>query len=1031
MRAILYLMFAFLCFAMVPTMTAQQYFGRNKPNYTRFDFQVHQSNNFEIYHYLENREYLQQFADWAEQWYAMHQRILQDTIVQKNPLILYNNHADFQQTNTIFGSISVGTGGVTEAFKNRVIMPIAMSNQQTFHVLGHELVHAFQYNMVINGDSTNLNNIANLPLWLVEGLAEYMSIGGIDANTAMWMRDAVLHNDVPSIENLNNPRYFPYRYGHAFWVFLTGMYGDEVVRPFYIATAKYGFDNACVVVLGMTRQDLSRLWEGTIKSHFGKFVEVIPDSKTESTNRAANRVKGQKDRTYGTRLISQDNAGRMNISPVVSPNGRYVIFLSEKDIFGIDLFLADANTGDIIRKIASTAKDGHLDDFDFIESAGTWSPRSDQFAFVAFKKGKQVLVIKNAETGKTVEEISMKGVPAFTNPAWSPDGRKIAFTGLVQGQVDLYTYDLRTERVEQLTNDPYSEMHPHWSPDGTLIIFATDELSYEKGRKNGKFTFNLAELDMASLQSKHIDVFPGADNLNPMYDSEGNILFLSDRDGFRNIYKYDVATKKVFRRTDLFTGVSGITPYAPAMSIERRRDRVFFMHYLKNSYSIYRARPEDFIFEEEDPNVVDFTAATLPRVNPALRSVVDAQLSEADRIASEMLQTFLTPKPYRPKFKLDYLGGNTGVGIGNNAFGTTTGLLGGVDLLFSDILGNNQFFSTIAMNGEVTDIGGQLTYLNRKRRLNWGATLSHVPFRQVAGGYLGIDTIPGSGGFIADRFIFQFNRIFEQRVGLFTQYPFSQILRVEGGASAFRYSNRIDVFNNYYDGFGRLVFQERERQGAAPPFALFTAQAALVGDNSFFGLTAPLRGHRFRLGADQYWGEFNFTSATADFRVYRFLKPIGLAFRVMHYGRYGEGGNRLFPFYVGSPWFMRGFNSNVTEELLVANGQSFDQLLGSKMAVGNFEIRIPFTGPKQLALIKSNFLFSDLNFFVDAGAAWFDFEQFNPSADSGLPEVKPVFSAGASLRINVFGAMVVEPYYAYPLLKNSRFVFGLNILPGW
>ncbi|MCB0582173.1 MAG: hypothetical protein KDD10_23035, partial [Phaeodactylibacter sp.] len=130
-----------------------QYFGRNKANYETFDFKVYQSPHFEIYNYLDNPERLKEYTEEAERWYEMHQRVLADTIKGRNPIILYNNHADFQQTNAISGSIGVGTGGVTEALKNRVVLPLAMSHQQSHHVLGHELVHAFQYNMILNGDS--------------------------------------------------------------------------------------------------------------------------------------------------------------------------------------------------------------------------------------------------------------------------------------------------------------------------------------------------------------------------------------------------------------------------------------------------------------------------------------------------------------------------------------------------------------------------------------------------------------------------------------------------------------------------------------------------------------------------------------------------------------------------------------------------------------------------------------------------------------------------------------------------------------
>ncbi|MBK7870075.1 MAG: PD40 domain-containing protein [Saprospiraceae bacterium] len=1049
-----------------------QYFGRNKVNYETFDFKVHQSEHFEIYNYLQNQENLTQFAEWAEQWYQMHQNVLKDTILSKNPLILYNNHADFQQTNAIFGQVGVGTGGVTEAFKNRVILPFAMSNQQTFHVLGHELVHAFQYNMVINGDSTNLNNIGNLPLWLVEGLAEYMSIGSVDAHTAMWMRDAVLHDKVPTIKDLENPNFFPYRYGQAFWAFLTGLYGDEVIEPFYKTVAKFGFEAACPIVLNMSQENLSELWVSTLKTRFASFLG------------------DKKERFVGTKLLSSENAGRMNISPVLSPNGRYIIFLSEKDLFGIDLFLADATKGEIIRKVASTTRDGHLDDFDYIESAGTWSPDGERFAFVAFGKGRNILVIKEAQTGKTVDEIAVEGVRAFTNPAWSPDGKTIVFSGLEEGQVDLYSLNVRTKKVEQLTNDPYSEMHPHWSADGNKILFATDELSFERGRRDGKWSFNLAEFEITSRQTNHIQVFPDADNLNPMYDTDGNIWFLSNRDGFRNIYKYEPASGKVFQMTDMLTGVSGITHYAPAMSIDRRRNRIAYMYYAGNSYIIYRAKTEDFLNKEVDPNDVNFDAATLPRVNRQASNIVDAQLADLDQNTRNIAS--LTEQKYKPKFRLDYVGGSTGVGT-NNAFGTQTGLVGGVDLLFGDILGNNQLFTSASLNGEITDFAGSVSYLFRKHRLNWGAIASHVPYRSFGYGGTQVEerTIGGvTGTVITDNYLIQ--RIFEERLGGQAIYPFSSTLRVEGQAFFTRYSSRVDQYSDVYtaiatnNGYyrGSYLGQERDKLDSEPGFNLWSLGTALVGDNSYFGLTAPLEGHRFRLGIDQYIGEYTFASPTADFRVYRFFKPIGFAFRAMHTGRYGEDADIFYPNYIGSPWFVRGYNYNRIEDFLLQNGldrfasegysqetvqnilaqtgELSDQLIGSKLLVSNFEIRIPFTGPEQLALIKSGFLFSDLNFFVDGGIAFTNYDQFDgsilqrdfngdpiPVTDpdvEGLitdpatgetlyrtlyPKIKPVFSAGVSLRVNLFGALILEPYYARPFLKGGKFVFGLNIIPGW
>lgn len=991
-----------------------QYFGKNKASYKGFEFEVSQSPHFEIHHYLKDTAALHDFATHSEHWYCMHQRVLNDTIRTKNPIILYNDHADFQQTNAINSAVSVGTGGVTEAFKNRVIMPFGMSNQQTHHVLGHELVHAFQYNMILNGDSTSLRNLSNLPLWLVEGLAEYMSIGSVDAHTAMWMRDAVFNEDVPSLDDLNNPKYFPYRYGHAFWAFLTGLKGDKIIEPFFVGVAKYGFETAAIRVLGMSKENLSALWQQGLKRHFGAYT------------------LDKEKRTVGKPIINKENAGQLNVAPVISPNGRYVIFLSEKELFSIDLYLANARTGKIIRKVASSTKDGHIDDFNYIESAGTWSPKSTQFAYVAFSKGKNILVIKEVKSGKTIKEFPIKDVPAFSNPSWSPDGKSIVVTGLVEGRTNLYQVNIKTGRVKQLTKDAYAQIHARWSPDGSTILFSTDEWSHKNGRTHGKWTFNLAELDVASGEITPIEIFLGADNMNALYDKHGNIYFLSNRDGFRNLYKYDVLEKKVYQMTDLITGISGITPYAPAISLAQRIDRIVYTHYNKNQYDIYQAPSTDFLNREVDPKAIDWTAAKLLRVNPKANNLVDAQLNEIDQLP-RLKTDQVVSIDYQPKFKLDYIGGSAGLGIGSNQLiGNTTGVAGGVDLLFSDILGNNQLFTSISLNGELEDIGGVVGYFNRKNRINWGGSISHIPSRNLSGGYVGQTQLPidDEGNTITtNQYRFFQRRFFEQKASVFGQLPFSKTLRLEAGAAFSRYSFQLEQLDNYYDRFGRLIFQERDQLTAPPGFNLWNVNAAFVGDNASFGITAPLHGERFRIGVEQYFGEFSYTAATADYRIYRFYKPVGFAFRALHYGRYGNAADNdlLFPLYAGNPRFVRGYNGNGIQDIFAQNQANFDDLLGSKVLVTNFEMRIPFTGPKRLALIKSNFLLTDLNFFVDAGLAFNQFSDFGDKNKS----LKPIASAGTSVRINLFGALILEPYYAIPFEKNTKGIFGLNIIPGW
>lgn len=89
-------------------------------------------------------------------------------------------------------------------------------------------------------------------------------------------------------------------------------------------------------------------------------------------------------------------------------------------------------------------------------------------------------------------------------------------------------------------------------------------------------------------------------------------------------------------------------------------------------------------------------------------------------------------------------------------------------------------------------------------------------------------------------------RVFEDELGIFGQYPFSRHLRLEGGASASLYSFRVDSINNYYVG-NRLVDREEYRAESPESFFMFRTYLAYVGDRSQFGLTSPMSGYRYRI----------------------------------------------------------------------------------------------------------------------------------------------------------------------------------------
>ncbi|NOT25103.1 MAG: hypothetical protein HOP16_03270 [Acidobacteria bacterium] len=159
-----------------------QSFGRNKVHY-------------------KERDGAADVARMAERWYERLSTILRHSLSRRQPIVPYASQPDFQQTNVVTGEIGEGTGGVTEGLKQRVVLPLTGALAETDHVLGHELVHAFQYDLARRRNAPGEDNaggssLDRLPLWFVEGMAEYLSIGPVDPHTAMWLRDAARY-DVP------------------------------------------------------------------------------------------------------------------------------------------------------------------------------------------------------------------------------------------------------------------------------------------------------------------------------------------------------------------------------------------------------------------------------------------------------------------------------------------------------------------------------------------------------------------------------------------------------------------------------------------------------------------------------------------------------------------------------------------------------------------------------------------------------------------------------------------------------------------
>jgi Tol biopolymer transport system component len=1042
LRASLLLAAALLCGA---EPLHAQYFGRNNPQFRTFDFQVLRTEHLDIYYYPEAEQGVRDAARMAERWYTRLSAILQHEFTHRQPLILYASSADFQQTNILSSPVGEGTGGVTESAKQRVIMPLAHTYAETDHILGHELVHAFQYDISRLGRSGGSIDaggraLAQTPLWFIEGMAEYLSLGPEDSHTAMWLRDAALTGRLPTLQQLaTDPRVFPYRYGHALWTYITGRWGDAVVGQILREVARGApYNVAMQRVLNVPLDQLSDDWQAAVRRTYLPLLAEHAEA-----------------REVGVPLITHtERGGRVNIAPALSPDGRRVAFLSERGQMDIELWLADAETGEVIRRLVrGTTLDAHFSSINFIGSAGSFSPDGRQLVFTALRTGRDVIAIVDAERGGVVRQIPVPGVSTLTNPDWSPDGRSIVFSGNRGGITNLYLLDLQTEEVRQLTEGRFSDLMPVFSPDGGRVAFVT---ARGEGTDLEALRFGPYRLAVYDLGTGEITLLPltgGARDFNPAWTRDGQgLFFLSDRTGIANVHRLDVATGTITQVTNVFQGISGYTELSPAMSAARNADRIAFAAYERGGYNIYRL--DDPVRLAGVPIDAPEALATVPALLPPVPRPEEplfhrvAQYLEQPLAGLPTLEVAAawTPEPYRPRLSLDYLG-QPQVGVSTGGGFGRGGLHGGIAALWSDMLARHTVWGIVQAQGAIEETGFAAAYLYRRHRWDYGVATQRIPYISARRQRF-FDT---QANLLRDQVVAF--RTFETQVQGLAQFPFSRPQRLEfsGGYRRISRDLRIQevVADPIRDPQGVIVGYQNPRYQESTQgldgFNLFEGSAALVYDNALFGFTSPVAGQRYRFEVSPTVGDFNFLTGLADYRRYLWARPLTLAGRGLHFGRYGldaEEERQVGPIFLGYPSLMRGYAYGSVEDRCLEDVQQgnetsedcvvLDQLFGSRIALANLELRFPLV---QALVLGGGIGFPPIEGFAfyDAGVAWG--RGTTPVFGTGVQPLETergiLTSAGVGTRINVLGYLIAEIVYARPFAGSRGWQWQFALQPGF
>ena len=524
--------------------------------------------------------------------------------------------------------------------------------------------------------------------------------------------------------------------------------------------------------------------------------------------------------------------------------------------------------------------------------------------------------------------------------------------------------------------------------------------------------------------------FKNAKNINPQWSKDGNsIYFLSDQNGITNIYNLNLLNNETKQLTNLYTGVSGITSISPALTVAN--NRIIYSSFEYGKYNIYS---------------LDSVKTNSANDISELQKLYPGNLPPEKRTDSMLVANLGNPNfslPEKDNFEVSGYNASlslTGVmqpsvGVGIDRYGANVG--GGVGLIWSDMLGNHNLTTFLQIQSyrsfRFTDIAALVGYVNTSSRWNWGGSISQIPYIYSNYG-AGYGNINGESSYVEQQIIYR--EIIRDLSGSI-YYPFTQVMRAEFSAGYENISFQNEVITQAVSlNTGELIKDDSQDLPHDPALNIGSVSSALAYDNSIFGATSPILGQRFRVEITPTFGSLNMVNLLADYRKYIMpVRPFTIAARVFHFGRYGKDAedNRIYPLSIGYPGFVRGYdyNSFDSNEFLTDSANTtnlYNNLYGSKMLVGNFEVRFPFFGLLGLGSGYYGFFPIETGLFYDTGVAW-----TNDSKASLLGGNRKLISSyGATIRINLFGYAVGEVDYVHPIQRQGdKWMWEFNLIQGF
>ncbi len=662
-------------------------------------------------------------ASFAEEAYNELKVRFNYYVSTKIPLIFYNTHIHFQQTNTTPGFIPEGIGGFFEFMKGRVVIPYLGSQSAFRHVIRHELVHVFM-TLKVSRILREHRLISDRfpPLWFVEGLAEYWSTEW-DTQAEMVMRDAVVNNYFVGLGDISQiyGSFLMYKEGQNFLGFISEKYGEEKVYYLIENFWQYeNFNDLLEYLVGKSIVEIDKDWIYFLRQ---KYYPLLKDNVPPSNS-------GEQLTDFGFHFSPSyySYKGKNYVSFIANRNGYSSLYKLE---LRPDLKKEDRPKPEVILQ---GEKEEIFEAFHLLEPSLDVS-KNGVIAFVTKSGATDAIHFYSIDEETILKTFQDKNLISISSPKWSSNDDKIVFSAIDNtGYTDIWTYDFKLDSLSRITNDYYSDRSPNFSLDGNSIIFSSDRTD---GKYKGKF--NLFERSLSTGAISYL-TYCDADFSAPQFSPvTGELYFICNQNGSQNLWKLKKG------KDNSPEGMEMVTNYLTSI----------FGYTFINQTEFISAAFENFSFQ--------LYRTSLTRLPDSLRKSISFNF---ENTGSAWLSNKIKVDPakdklrYENEYSIDFAQSQVST---DPIYGTS----GGAILSLSDLFSDDNYFFLIYNTAEVQSdflksFNVAISRINIKNRTNYAYGLFHFSGRRYD---------------IRDSDEYFYERSFGGYFSLL--YPFSKFQRVE------------------------------------------------------------------------------------------------------------------------------------------------------------------------------------------------------------------------------------------------------------